>query len=197
MFRSSFHDIHLTRWFLVHGADPNRRCDRNKDCTPLSIAFLNAEFEIIQLLLDHGASLRQGQVMHYAAMRELDDRLEVLRYLIAKGTPVNDIMYQNCGDEYYYHMYSGIATPLHYAAGKGLLDSVKVLVDGGALPSIKDPSGRTAAEWAQMNDHISVVEFLHSLSTGDDFRQFTDAPGNHFRAVRLETLLTETGLKLV
>lgn len=48
-----------------------------------------------------------------------------------------------------------------------------------------------------MNHHISVVEFLHSLPTGDDFRQFTDALGNHFRTVPLETLLTKTGLKLV
>ena len=135
--------------------------------------------------------------MHYAAIRELDDRLEVLRYLIAKGVPVNDIMYQNCGDEYYFHVYSGIATPLHYAAGKGLLGSVKVLIDGGALPDTKDPSGLTAVDWAQMNQHVRVVDFLRSLPTGDNLQQFTDAPRKHFRTAPLQNLLVETGLKLV
>lgn len=87
--------------------------------------------------------------MHYAALRELDDRLEVLRFLLDHGYPLNDIMYQNCGDEYFFHMYSGIGIPLHYAAGKGLLDSVKLLVQRGASPHIRDPTGQTAADWAR------------------------------------------------
>lgn len=108
-------------------------------------------------------------------------------------------MYQNCGDEYYFHMYSGIATPLHCAAAKGLLDSVKVLIDGGALPytCIKDPSGRTAVDWARTHHHVTAMEFLRPLCTGDDSPQFTDAPGNHFKTGRLDRLLAETGLKLI
>jgi len=78
--------------------------------------------------------------MYYAAMRKLDDRLEVLQYLLDRGYSVNDIMYQNCGDEYYFYMYSGIGAPLHYAAGRGLLDSVKLLVQHEASPQIRDPN---------------------------------------------------------
>ncbi|KAJ6090472.1 hypothetical protein N7486_009287 [Penicillium sp. IBT 16267x] len=197
---SSFHDANLTKWFLAHGADPNRRCDRYKDCTPLSIAFREANFAIIQILLNHGASLSQGQVMHYAAMRELDNRLEVLEYLLEKELPLNDIMYQNCGEEYYYHMYSGIGTPLHYAAGRGLLDSVKLLVEKGASPYIRDPAGNTAADWAERNGQTAVVEFLRPLSTGNDPElnsHFTDGHGRHFTTVPIEEFIVESGFRLV
>ena len=61
-------------------------------------------------------------------MRKLDDRLEVLKYLLDRDISPNDMMYQNCGNEYYFHMYSGIGTPLHHVAANGLLDSVKLLV---------------------------------------------------------------------
>lgn len=83
--------------------------------------------------------------MHYAAIRKLDDQLEVLRYLLDPGHSVDDIIYQTCGDESYFHMYSGIGAPLHYAAGKGRLDSVKLLVHHRASPQISDPLGQTAA----------------------------------------------------
>lgn len=157
LLRFSFHDSHLTQWFFPHGSDPNRRCFDHTDCTPLSIAFQEAPFATIQLLLDHGVSLQHGQVMHYAAMRELDDRQEVLQDLLDRGHSVNDIMYQNCGDEYYFHMYSGIGTPLHYAAAKGLLDSVKFLTQHGASPQFRDPLGLTAANWAKLPFMISFV----------------------------------------
>ncbi|KAJ5150611.1 uncharacterized protein N7500_010800 [Penicillium coprophilum] len=194
----SFHDFDLTRWFLTHGADPNRRYDEYADRTPLSIAFVEASFPIIELLLDHNASLQHGQVIHYAAMRESDDRLETIRYLLDRGHPVNDIMYQNCGDEYYFHMYSGIGAPLHYAAGKGLLDSVKLLVQRGASPWIRDPLGQTAADWAKRNGHLAVFDFLHPLSIDpEDKPQFTDAPGRHFRTTPLEDVIVKNGFRLV
>lgn len=190
----------MTEWFLSHGADPNRRCYEHTDRTPLSIAFKEAPFTTIQLLLDHGASLKHGQVMQYAAMRELDDRLEVLQYLLDRGHSVNDIMYQNCGDEYYFHMYSGIGAPLHYAAGRGLLDSVKLLVQHGASPLIRDPLGRTPADWARKNGHIAVIDFLRPLSTGRDLEsnfQFTDTPGRHIRTAPLEEVIMQNGFRLV
>ncbi|KAJ5718859.1 uncharacterized protein N7483_009941 [Penicillium malachiteum] len=158
----SFHDSDFTQWFLAHGADPNRRSHEYTDCTPLSIAFKEADFAIIQTILDHGASLRHGQIIHYAAMRELDDRLEVLTYLLdRKHDSVNNIMYENCGDEYYFHMFSGIGTPLHHAAAGGLLDSVKLLVQYGALPRMRDPAGQTAAEWAKMHGRKAIFDFLN------------------------------------
>lgn len=112
----------------------------------MSIAFKEAPFTTIHLLLDHSRSLKHGQVIHYAAMRELDNQLEVLQYLLDRGHSVNNIIYQTCGDKYYFHMYSSIGAPLHYAAGKGLLDSVKLLVQHGASPQIRDPLGQTAAD---------------------------------------------------
>lgn len=190
-YRFSFHDVKLTKWFLAHGADPNRRYYQYTDRTPLSFAFQKAPFHIIQLLLDHGASLQYGQVLHYAALRELDDRLEVLQYLLNHGCPLNNIMYQNCGDEYFFHMYSGIGSPLHYAAMKGLLDSVKFLVQQGASPNIRDPIGQTAADWARKYGHMAVYNFLQELSTSDDSEgslQFTDLPGHHFRPTPLEEI---------
>lgn len=166
----------------------------------MSIAFQEVPFATIQLLLDHGASLQYEQVMHYAAMRELDDRLEVLRYLLGRGHSVNDIMYQSCGDGYYFHMYSGIGTPLHFAAGKGLLDSVRLLIQHGASPQIRDPLGLTAADWARKSGHIAVFNFLHPLSTSRDpegILRFTDAPGRHVKTAPLGEVIVQNGFRLV
>ncbi|KAI2722497.1 hypothetical protein CBS147332_3426 [Penicillium roqueforti] len=115
----SYHDADLTMWFLAHGANPNQRC--GKDRTPLSTAFQVASFEIIQKLLEHGVDVFQGQVLHYAARRRLDDRLQVLDFLLEKGLPINNIMFLY-SDDYYANMFDGIGTPLHYAADAGLLD---------------------------------------------------------------------------
>jgi hypothetical protein len=133
-------------------------------------------------------------------MRELDDRLDVLKYLLLEGLPVNDVMYQNCGDEYYFNMYSGIGTPLHYAAARGLLDSVKLLIERGASPQIRDPAGKIALEWAELNGQTTVAEFLRPLSIDHDMQQidqFTDGHGRHFSPVPMEQFIKESGYQLV
>lgn len=133
-------------------------------------------------------------------MRELDDRLDVLKYLLQQGLPVNDIMYQNCGDEYYYNMYSGIGPPLHYAAARGLLDSAKLLIENGASPHVKDPAGKVALEWAEYNGQTNMAEFLRPLSTchsPEPTSQFTAEDGRHFSTVPMEEFLKESGYQLV
>ncbi|KAJ6028644.1 hypothetical protein N7540_004220 [Penicillium herquei] len=190
----------LIRWLLDKGADLNQRCQEYMDRTTLSVAIEEAPWSIIELLLNHGGSLQAGQLMHYAALRQLDDRLDVIQFLIDRGLEVNMITYQDCGDEYYFNLYSGIGSPLHYAAGRGLLDSVKLLVQNGATPRIKDPIGKTPADWAKNSGHTTIFDFLQPLTIGSDpegFVQFTDGPGRHFRPPTLDEFLATIGIQLI
>ncbi|TKA48780.1 hypothetical protein B0A55_13069 [Friedmanniomyces simplex] len=86
-------ESHLTAWFLSHGADPNARC--LLDLTPLSAAVQYAPLPVIKSLFVYGGSINSGQLLHYAVRRDTHDALEVLTYILAKGSPINEVMYQN------------------------------------------------------------------------------------------------------
>jgi len=51
-------------------------------------------------------------------------------------------------------------TPLHVAAAKNLLNSVKLLVSQGAIIDVKDNGNQTPLMLAAKNGHIHVIEFL-------------------------------------
>lgn len=187
----TFKDPALTEWFLDHGANPNASCGR--DCTPLSWAVREAPFSCIQMLFDRGGSSQYGQLLHHAAERELPDRCEVVNYLLEKGcmTSINKIMYQDILSDYLQNMYSGIGSPLHLAAGKGLLDLVQLFVEKGADPLLKDPSGQTPLDRARQGGHTKVMEFLRPLSTKSPVprHDFVDGPGLHFKPMPMEDFL--------
>jgi ankyrin repeat protein len=88
-------------------------------------------------------------------------------------------------------MYSGIGSPLHLASGKGLLDLVQLLVDKGADPLIKDPSGQIPLDRARQGGHTEVVEFLSPLPTPSPTsrQDFVDRPGFHFKPIPMEEFL--------
>lgn len=87
----TFDDIRLTRFFLENGADPNARC--YFDTTPFAWAVNSAPLEVIELLVEYGASMTRGYPMNSAVRRMKDDRSEVVRFLLEKGAPVNDILF--------------------------------------------------------------------------------------------------------
>lgn len=151
-------DLNLTKWFLSHGADLNARC--GLAITPLSIAVRDAPFEIIQLFFDHGGSVKQGQLLNFAAKRLLPDRLDVLDFLLDKRAPINQRIFDDDRDSYNQEYLSGMGTPLHSAARVGHLDIVIRLISRGADPLIKDSYGKIAIEEAEY-----VVNHLRSLST--------------------------------
>ena len=162
IFRLAIEDTDLVLWFLSHGADPNATC--GLDITPLSIAVRDASFDIIRLLFDHGGSIEHGQLLHFAAVRDFPDRLDVLNYLIGKGSFVNSLMYENSADNYEQEIISGLGTPLHSAAAAGYLDMVDMLLLRGADPSIKNSRGKLAVEVAEYHGFSEVSDRLRSLS---------------------------------
>lgn len=139
--RYAVDDAALTQWFVSRGADPNVQC--LLDITPLSAAVQYAPMSVLKLLFEHGGSIAFGQLLNYAAWRELDDRVDVVMFLLAKGAPINNIMYQNRLDCYRQREAFALGTALHDAAAILSIDVVKTLVDAGAELRIQDSRGET------------------------------------------------------
>ncbi len=159
--RLVLNDAHLTLWFLTHGADPNAEC--GLDFTPLSVAVYEAPFAIIKLLFDHGGSIKHGQLLHYAVRRDSVDRLQICQFIIDKGPPTNDVMYQDRLDCYDQFKYFGIGTPLHEAGEEGKSDIVELLLAEGADPLVRDAKGDLAIDRARRAGQSAVVKQLLSL----------------------------------
>jgi Ankyrin repeats (3 copies) len=148
---------------------------------PLSIAVLRAPFSTIKILFDRGGSVEHGQLLHWAVLREPPDCLEVIDFLLDKGAPINDVMYQHRLKDYFQMRPFGLDTPLHSTANEGRLDVVKHLLEKGADPLVKDARGEPAMEWAEFEGHSAVVELLRPLAFPFGPRHdFTDGPGIRF-----------------
>lgn len=156
-------NIDLVTWFLSHSADPNARCVL--DITPLSYAVNSAPFEVIKTLFAHGGSINKGQLLHFAASRKLSDRLEVMAYLVNKGAPINDIMYQHDLPSTNLQEPIGLGTPLHVAARVGNLDVIRFLLEKGADLNIVDSRGQTVLDDAEFSKQQEVVDFLRRILT--------------------------------
>lgn len=98
---------------------------RNK--TPIVCAVLAGSFDMVELLLEHGAKLNPKAAWHstalHAAVRA--DDLTIVEQLLARGSDVN------AQDE-------ACCTPLHYAVERGHLEIIQCLISQGASRDIAD-----------------------------------------------------------
>lgn len=147
-------DIEMATWLLDHGADPNRRC--NIDLTPLSCAVEHAPLSIINLLLDRGGDVTKGQVLHHAVSRE-SDTVDVLKLLIARGAPINAVMYQDHQPSWDVFFFMG-ETPLHKAVFLRKIDVIHYLLSEGANPNIRDVRNRTATQCADEDIRREITQ---------------------------------------
>lgn len=141
----------MTAWLLDHGADPNQGCA--VDITPLSLAVKYASASTIQLLLQHGGNVKQGQLLFHAIDRE-SETIPVLKLLLQQGAPLNATMYQGHYQSWSLYYFTGLGTVLHKAAELGDVEAVSFLVMKGIDLDVKDANGRTALECAQMRNQL-------------------------------------------
>jgi len=145
-------------WLLDHGADPNSRCDW--DFTPASSAMYTAPIHIVDLIFQRGADPLCGELLQWAVIRNQPDSLKVVRQLVEKGAPIDEIKYAKDPKSYYQREPFGLGTPLHRAAEVGKIDVVKYLLEMGADPLKLDSKGKTPRFWAEQNDGAAEVVLL-------------------------------------
>ncbi|SIO53414.1 ankyrin repeat domain-containing protein [Chitinophaga niabensis] len=127
------------KWFLEKGADPN-------------FTFTNTG----------------ENALHYTISKtsEIDQRTEIVRLLVNAGTDVNKKTIK--GAETLCFMRDAFLkaeTPLHRAAAYGNVAIIKLLIDAGADPSVKDANGDTPISWGSW--HLRDSDVLKLLLYGN------------------------------
>jgi len=150
-------DEHLSRWLLASGADATARGDM--DITPTSVAVSKASIGTVQLLLERGGNVNNGQLLHFAVQRK-SDALEVIEILLDLECPINALMFQDDPQSWAMYQLGGAGTALFSAAEMGRADIVIYLLQRGADPAIAHSKGTTVLHAAETHGRMEVVKAL-------------------------------------
>jgi len=144
--------VEIADLLLQHGADVNRQgiYEGEKMPNPLDSAVGipadQAPYEMVKLLVDHGANVNavmsgNTTVLHDASLRGCS--AQVLNLLLSKGANVNS----RCDDG---------TTPLHWAASGGWFEGVRILLENGADVLVRNQAGKTPLDRAM--SHLRVLK---------------------------------------
>ena len=139
--------------------DPSLRDAHARDgWTPLHLAGHFRQTATIELLLARGADVNAvsrnadaNAPLHAAAAGGADAML--MGRLIAAGARVN-------------HRLSSAYTALHEAAAIGNADVVRLLLDSGAQPDVRNTEGQTPADLAREAGHAALADGLEAAARG-------------------------------
>jgi ankyrin repeat protein len=121
--------------------------------TPLHLATYRTSIENVRTLVDIGKaklnvkSSLGDTPLHKAASRENGER--IVQFLIDRGAYVN---VKNRHGQ----------TPLHKAVAYGLINTVKMLLNNGAIPFIQDSSGDTPSDLAKDFKYTNIERMLRT-----------------------------------
>jgi len=124
--------------------------------TPLHYAARACHPAVVQVLLDFGKNILPGKPECFG-LREIG---------IPSNSTIHDVIF--AGSDPNRQTTAGKATPLHRAAFQGDIQIVKLLLDAGARPDIKDSDGQTAFHKAIQEGHEDVAVVLRERCPGLD-----------------------------
>lgn len=117
--------------------------------SPLMIAAIKGHLEIAKSLIRRGAEVNKPgwTPLHYAASRPEPDSLEMVRLLLERHAYI-DAESPNK------------TTPLMMAAMYGHPDVVRLLLEEGADPSLRNQQGLTAIDFARRGDRQDLADLI-------------------------------------
>lgn len=127
------------------------------DNRPPLNATANGYFEIVEMLLDHGANIESVNNIKVTSLfaTSYSSHLSIVNLLINKGANLEASDIQNW-------------RPLHGAASKGHMDIVRLLIEKGADRNSRISKGQSALGMARRARRTDVAAYLCSLEAVDD-----------------------------
>ncbi len=121
--------------------------------TALMFAAYNGHTEIARILIDRGAKIDALDHSHRTALlfAATGPFPETVKLLLDNKSNPNVV---DNGEHF---------SPLMHAAAEGNLDIVKILLEYGADPDLKDVDGDTAESFARQKGHTALVDYLKSM----------------------------------
>ncbi|MEO7938043.1 MAG: ankyrin repeat domain-containing protein [Burkholderiaceae bacterium] len=131
----------LLRWDKID-VEPRNKVDES----PLMLACLGGYIDTVKLLIDRGADVNKTgwAPLHYAATR---GHLDVMRLLLDRNAYIDAASPNG-------------TTPLMMAAHYGTPTAVKLLLEAGADPLLKNEQNLTAIDFAQRANRTESAEII-------------------------------------
>jgi RNA polymerase sigma factor (sigma-70 family) len=195
-------DIEWVKKLLKEGVDVNSRDEEGQ--TPLFYAARYGDLDILDVLLKRGADLKITSKSGSTVLdMTFNSGQEVRDFLIHAGAPLDSLDEFNAairvGDmKSVEHLlqtdldinkkdHHGI-TPLMYAAEKGNIEIIKLLLEEGANTEVKDSKGKSAAEFTYSKEAKKLLrksEILPPESASLTFEQIAEMTRNEVRSLDL------------
>ena len=150
------------RFLLKRGANIET-CAPKSHMTPLSLTCSFGNLSTAELLIDNGARLnttdiRKRTPLHHAAIGK--DCSAIVR-LVCSRCPIIEGQEANEVGTYEINATNAVDvngwTPMHFSCKWGDIKSLKVILQYGGDPFIKDKNGRTPFEIADREDHVDTA----------------------------------------
>lgn len=122
------------------------------DESPLMLAALKGEFELCQLMIRQGADVNKPgwAPLHYAAT---NGHLDIMRLLLEENAYIDAASPNN-------------TTPLMMAAHYGTPSAVKLLLEAGADPMLRNDLGLTAIDFAHRGERKESADMITAFIRG-------------------------------
>lgn len=144
-------DLEAVTRFLDNGIDPDVTTSEPDNYTALMAAAAFGQVEVLQLLLERGASLDKQNSEGLTALMfaAYQGELEAVKFLIGHGGNINDEAWDG-------------TTLLMLATATGKHETVRFLLEAGADPNAKDEDGLTALDMALEREDLELLEVLRA-----------------------------------